>query len=145
MAEYVYVPVQTVAVGQDVLLEDSIPCNRGLVFHRNGSGILTLRGTSNNANCCNSFARYQVTFNANIAVPATETAGPIELTLTQSGGEILSSKAIVTPTAVDAYFNVTVTAIITVPRCCCYDIAVENTSTIPVNVQNANLVVSRIA
>ena len=145
MAEYVYVPVQTVAVGQDVLLEDSIPCNRGLVFHRNGSGSLTLRGTSNSANCCNSFARYQVTFNANIAVPATETAGPIELTLTQSGGEILSSKAIVTPTAVDAYFNVTVTAIITVPRCCCYDVAVENTSTIPVNVQNANLVVSRIA
>lgn len=145
MAEYVYVPVQTVAVGQNVLLEDSIPCTRGLVFHRNGSGILTLRGTSNSVNCCNSFARYQVTFNANIAVPATETAGPIELTLTQSGGEILSSKAIVTPTAVDAYFNVTVTAIITVPRCCCYDVAVENTSTIPVNVQNANLEVSRIA
>ena len=145
MAEYDYVPVQTVAVGQDVLLEDSIPCTRGLVFHRNGSGILTLRGTSNSANCCNKQARYQVTFNANIAVPATETAGPIELTLTQSGGEILSSKAIVTPTAVDAYFNVTVTAIITVPRCCCYDVAVENTSTIPVNVQNANLEVSRIA
>ena len=145
MAEYVYVPVQTVAVGQDVLLEDSIPCTRGLVFHRNGSGILTLRGTSNSANCCNQFARYQVTFNANIAVPATETAGPIELTLTQSGGEILSSKAMVPPTAVDVYYNVTVTAIVTVPRCCCYDVAVENTSTIPINVQNANLVVSRIA
>ena len=143
MAEFIYVPVQTVAVGQDVLLEDSIPCNKGLVFHRNGSGILTLRGATSNP--CNTFARYQVTFNANIAVPATGTAGEIELTLTQSGGEILSSKAIVTPAAVDEYFNVTVTAIITVPRCCCYDVAVENTSTQAVNVQNANMVVSRIA
>lgn len=144
MAEFVYVPVQTVEIGQDVLLNNSIPCNRGNVYHREGSGIVTL--SSRNANPCCGFARYQVTFNGNIAVPTTETAGPIELTLTQNGGEIQSSKAIVTPTAVDAYFNVTVTATITVPVMCgCFDIAVENTSIIPVNVQNANLTVSRIA
>ena len=144
MAEFVYVPVQTVEVGQDVLLNNSIPCNRGNVYHREGTGILTL--SSRNANPCSGFSRFQVTFNGNIAVPATETVGPIELTLTQNGGEIQSSKAIVTPAAVDDYFNVTVTAIITVPIMCgCFYIAVENTSTIPVNVQNANLVVSRIA
>lgn len=144
MAEFINVPIQTVEVGEDVLLETSIACNRGLIFHRNGSGIVTLRGTTGN-NPCNQFARYQVTFNCNMAVPSTETVGPIELTLTQSGGEILSSKAIVTPTAVDAYFNITCTALVTVPSCCCYDVAVENTSDIPVNVQNCSLVVTRVA
>ena len=48
MAEYVYNPVQEVETGQNVLLQDSIPCNRGYVIHRNGSGILTLRGIVNN-------------------------------------------------------------------------------------------------
>lgn len=144
MAEFVYVPQQTIAVGDNVLLEDSIPCRKGNVYHRNGSGILTL--TSANANPCSGFARYVVTFNGNIAVPEGETAGPIELTLTQNGGKIQSSKAIVTPTVAEAYFNATVTAIITVPRVCgCFDISIENTSTIPVNVQNANVTVSRIA
>lgn len=144
MAEFVYVPTQTVEIGEDVLLLNSIPCNKNYIFHRDNSGIVTLRGASN-TNPCNQFARYQVTFNANIAVPVDETPGPIELTLTQSGGEILSSKAIVTPTVVDAYFNITCTTFVTVPACCCYDIAVENTSDISVNVQNANLVVTRVA
>ena len=158
MAEYVYNPVQRVEPNQNVLLQDTIPCNRGYVIHRNGSGILTLRGIVNGGTCC--FARYQVTFNGNIAVPSDGTVGPISVSLAIDGEPIQTSRAIVTPAAVAAdpptsenFFNVTSTAIITVPRGCCYTIAVEHTSsgltaTDPapaILVQNANVTVARIA
>ena len=152
MAEYTYNPIQLVNPNQPVILNDSIPCNKGYVVHRNESGIVTLRGIVNNP--CSSFARYQVTFNGNIALPEGATVGPISIALAESGEPILTSRAIVTPAAVDEYFNVTSTAIITVPRGCCFSISVENTSesatpgttTAPaINVQNANLTVTRIA
>lgn len=148
MAEYVYNPVQVVQPNQPVILEDSIPCNKGYVYHRNQSGNLILRGITPNY-----FARYQVTFNGNIAVPTGGTVGEISVALAIDGEPILTSNAIVTPAAVEEYFNVTSTAIITVPRGCCFSVSVENTTagTTPadvgtaINVQNANLVVSRIA
>lgn len=151
MAEYTYNPIQLVLPNQPVLLNDSIPCNKGYVYHRNESGIVTLRGIVNCPNGC--FARYQVTFNGNIAVPEDGTVGAISVSLAISGEPILTSRAIVTPAAVDEYFNVTSTAIITVPKGCCFNVSVENTSEgataadapTAINVQNANLVVSRIA
>lgn len=151
MAEFAYNPVQLVEPNQNVLLDTVIPCNKGYVFHRDQAGIVILRGIVNNPSAC--FARYQVTFNGNIAVPTGGTVGPISLSLAIDGEPIPTSRAIVTPAAVDEYFNVTSTAIITVPRGCCFTVAVENTSgpaavggaAPAINVQNANLVVSRIA
>lgn len=143
MAEYISIPIQTTGVGQNILLEDSIPCNRGYVIHRNGSGVLTLRGIVNNPCAC--FARYQVTFNANIAVPEGGTPGEISIALSQNGEALQSSLAIVTPTVAEAFFNVTSTAFIDVPKGCCYSIAVENTSDQEIDVANANLVVTRTA
>ena len=126
MAEYVYNPVQLVQPNQPVEFNASIPCNKGYVYHREGSGILTLRGIVNNPSCC--FARYQVTFNANIAVPTDGTVGPIAVALAIDGEPINTSRAIVTPAAVDEYFNVTSTAVITVPRGCCFNVSEENVS-----------------
>ena len=152
MAEFTYNPIQLVQPNQPVVLNTAIACNRGYVLHRNESGIVTLRGIVNNP--CASFARYQVTFNGNIAVPEGGTAGPISVALAIDGETILTSRAIVTPAAAGDYFNVTSTAIITVPRGCCFSVSVENTSdsatpaTTPapsINVQNANLTVARIA
>lgn len=151
MAEYVFNPIQEVQPNQNVLLNGSIPCGKGYVYHREGSGLLTLRGIVNNPTGC--FARYQVTFNGNIAVPTDGTVGAIAIALSIAGEPIQTSKAIVTPAAVDEYFNVTSTAIITVPKGCCVNIAVENVSEgataaatpTAINVQNANLTVSRIA
>lgn len=159
MAEFTSNPVQTVFPNQPVVLSTSIPCNKGYVYHRPESGIVTLRGIVNNA-CC-PFARYQVTFNGNIALPAGSTAGPISVALALDGEPILTSRAIATPAAVaddpptqNNFFNVTSTAIISVPRGCCFNVSVENTSesatpaTVPappILVQNANLTVTRIA
>ncbi len=155
MAEFTNNTAQTVNANQVVTLNTVIGCNKGYVYHRNGSGIVTLRGAT--PNC---FARYQVTFNGNIAVPSTGTAGPIAVALAIDGEPILTSRAIVTPAAVaadppttDNFFNVTSTAIISVPKGCCLNVSVENVSegatptAVPpqILVQNANLTVSRIA
>ena len=152
MAEFTYNPIQLVNPNQPVILNNSIPCPKKYVVHRNESGIVTLRGIVNNT--CGCFARYQVTFNGNIAVPEGGTAGPISVALAVDGEPVLTSRAIVTPAAADEYFNVTSTAIITVPKGCCSNVSVENTSesatpaTVPapqINVQNANLTITRIA
>lgn len=159
MAEYTYNPVQRVEAGQNVILNTTICCPKGYVLHRNESGIVILRGIVNNPTSC--FARYQVTFNGNIAIPSDGTApAPISVALTIDGEPILTSRAIVTPAVVtpdpptnENYFNVTSTAFITVPRGCCFTVSVENTSTgasattppPAINVQNANLVVERVA
>lgn len=156
MAEFTKNEVQTVLPNQVVTLNTSIGCNKGYVYHRNGSGIVTLRGITNNC-----FARYQVTFNGNIAIPSTGTAGAISVALAIDGEPLLTSRAIVTPSDVateppitqENFFNVTSTAIISVPKGCCFNVSVENTSegatpTDPapaILVQNANLTVSRIA
>lgn len=160
MAEFTYNPVQTVQPNQPVVLNTSIGCPNGYVLHRNESGIVTLRGIVNNS--CGCFARYQVTFNGNIAIPDGGTApAPISVALALDGEPLLTSRAIVTPadTATDPptqenFFNVTSTAVVTVPRGCCFNVSVENTSesSTPAEtpapailVQNANLTVSRIA
>ena len=151
MAEFTYNDVQVVNPNQPVLLNTTIPCNKGYVYHRNESGIVTLRGIVNNP--CNNFARYQVTFNGNIAVPTGGTVGPIAIAIAIDGEAVLTSRAIVTPAAADEYFNVTSTAIIDVPKGCCDTVSVECvtaandgiTPAVAINVQNANLVVSRLA
>jgi len=150
MAEYTYNPIQLVEPNGNVVLNTNIRCPKGYVLHREESGLVILRGIVNGSGC---FARYQVTFNGNIAVPEDGTVGAIAVALAIDGEPILTSRAIVTPAAVDEYFNVTSTAIITVPRGCCFNIAVENASygataadpATAINVQNANLTVTRIA
>ena len=142
MAEFTYNPVQEVAAGGSVILNNTISCNKGYVMHRNEFGVVTLKGVTNG---CARFARYQVFFDANIAVPEGGTAGPISVSLAIDGEALPTSNAIVTPTVADAYFNVSSIGIIDVPSGCCAHIAVENTSDQAINVQNANLLVTRIA
>lgn len=147
MSEYLNNDIQLIQPGAPIPLRTSIGCPNGYVYHRPESGILILRGKTSNC-----FARYQVTFNGNIAVPEGGTVGAISIALAVDGEPIPTSRAIVTPAAVDEYFNVTSTAIITVPRGCCVNVSVENvseaTGTTPapaINVQNSNLTVTRIA
>jgi len=149
MAEYLANAVQNVALNAPAIFTASIPCTRGNIYHEDETGIFILRG--NTTNC---FARYQVTFNGNIALPEGGTVGPIAIALTVNGEPRLTSRAIVTPAAVEEYFNVTSTAIITVPRGCCFTLSVravpasEDPTVTPapvISLQNANLTINRVA
>lgn len=149
--EFVRNETQLVQPNQAILLDGSFWGRRNFIFHQNGSGIVTLRGIVNNPYA--EWALYQVTFNGNISIPEGGTPGPIAISIARNGEAIQTSKAIVTPTVADAFFNVTSTAFVIVPRGCCFDISVENVSeaadaTTPapaINVANANLVVQRVA
>lgn len=150
MAEYLANAVQNVSLNAPVLFTASIPCNKGYVYHEDETGIFILRGCTNNC-----FARYQVTFNGNIAIPEGGAVTPIAVAIAVSGEPRVTSTAILTPAAVDEYGNVTSTAIITVPRGCCFSLSVRyvdatvsdpaTTPTPAIEVQNANLVINRIA
>lgn len=152
--EFLKNEIQTVALNAPILFDTSIPCTRGNVYHEGNTGNFILKGT-NSTSCCNQFAHYQVTFNGNIALPedATEVV-PIAVALTVNGEPRLTSRAIFTPAAADEYGNVTSTAIIKVPKGCCFSLGVEAVpaTTDPtvtpapiINVQNANLTIARIA
>lgn len=140
MAEFTNAALQNVAVGQNVLLTETPVRGSNCIVHRDSSGIVTLRGITNQCK-----ARYKVSFGANIAIPTGGTVGAISLAIAISGEPLASATAIVTPAAVEEFFNVFTAIYIEVPRGCCVTIAIENTSTQAISVQNANLIVERVA
>lgn len=149
MAEYLANAVQLIAANEPAIFTASIPCRAGYVYHEDETGIFILRGVVNCPTSC--FARYKVTFCGNIAIPAGGTVAPIAVALSINGEPRPTSRAIVTPAAAEDYWNVTCTAIIDVPRGCCFSMAVRNVSaevdTPPetISLQNANLVIDRVA
>lgn len=151
-AEYLANAVQEVSLNAPIIFSASIPCNRGYVYHEDETGIFILRGIVKNQCAC--FATYQVTFNGNIAIPDGGTVTPIAVAIAVNGEPRLTSRAIFTPAAVGDYGNVTSTAIIKVPKGCCFSLSVEAvpatadptvTPAPVIEVQNANLVINRIA
>lgn len=148
-AEYLANAVQEVALNAPIIFSASIPCRKGYVYHEDETGIFILKGVTNNC-----FARYQVVFNGNIAIPEGGDVTPIAVAITVNGESRPTSRAIFTPAAAEEYGNVTSTAIITVPKGCCFSMSVRAVSGITdptdtpapsINVINANLVINRIA
>lgn len=140
MAEYTAVSSQNVAANGNVVFTNTAVKGSNCIQHREGSGIVTLRGITNQCR-----ARYFVDFSANIAVPTGGTAGAISLAIAISGETVLSSQMISTPAAVEQFNNVSTGIYVDVPKGCCVNIAVENTSGVAIDVANANLVVTREA
>ena len=150
MAEYLANALQNVALNGPVLFTASIPCTKGYVYHEDETGIFILRGCTNNC-----FARYRVTYNGNIAVPDGGEVTPLAVAISVNGEPRVTSQAIFTPQAVEEFGNVTSTAIITVPKGCCFSLSVRYidatvddaavTPTPTIEVQNSNLVIDRIA
>lgn len=140
MAEYVAVASQEVAANGNIVFTNTAVKGSNCIQHREGSGIVTLRGITNQCR-----ARFFVDFSANIAVPTGGTAGAISLAIAISGEPVLSSQVISTPAAVAQFNNVSTGIYVDVPKGCCVNIAVENTSGVAIDVANANLVVTREA
>lgn len=124
MAEYLTRDsVETVSLNTPISFLDSIPCPNGNVYHQSGSGIFILKGKTNNC-----FARYEVEFTGNIAIPTGGAVSPIAVAITVNGEQRLGSRSIYTPAAVDEYGNVTSRAMIDVPRGCCFTVSAEYVS-----------------
>lgn len=154
MAEYLTRDtVETVALNSAIPFIDSISCKKGYVFHQSGTGIFILRGIVNNSNAC--FARYNVEFTGNIAIPEGGAVTPIATAIVVSGEAREGSRSIFTPSAADEYGNVTSRATIDVPKGCCFIVAVEyvngtvndpaTTPTPLINVIDGSLSINRTA
>lgn len=150
MAEYGANALQTVNPGESVVFTTIVvPCNRGFVRFRPETGNFLLSGwlPSNQNGCkCNNRNRsaiYLADFGANIAVPTGQTVGAISVALAVDGVTVPSSQMIVTPAAVEEFFNVSRAINIQVWNGCCENVSVRNTSDIPILVQNANIILTR--
>lgn len=140
MAEYTNIAVQQVAANGNAVFNETPVSGSNCIVHRDGSGIVTLRGITNQCR-----ARYLVIFNGNISIATGGTVGPISIALAVEGEALGSATATVTPAAASDEFNVSAIAYIDVPRGCCVTIAVKNINTQTIEVQNANLIVTRVS
>lgn len=151
-AEYSSNAIQLVPANGPVIFTASlVPCNRGIIYHRDESGLFRLASPRvmgvpcRRRCCCCGFpeAIYEVGFHANIAVPGDPagTVEEIQLAVFVDGEEDPSSIMSFTPAAVDEYGNVGAGILVSVPCICgCSSVSVRNISAQPINVQNANLV-----
>lgn len=140
MAEFSNSNTVSLAAGENLPLTETAVKAPACIVHRAGSGLVTLRGLTNQCK-----ARFKVSFGGNIAIPTGGTVGPISVALAVGGESLTSATAIVTPAAVENYFNVFVAAFIEVPRGCCVTVSLKNTSTHAIEIANANLVIERTA
>jgi hypothetical protein len=132
------IALQTVAAGEDVAFTETPVCGSKCIVHRQGSGIIKLRGITNQCK-----ARFLVSYSGNIQIPTGGTVGAISLAIAVDGEPLQSTRMVVTPAAVENLFNVSAQAYVDVD--CCSTVAVQNTSTQAVEVQNSNLIAVREA
>lgn len=132
--------LQTIAANQNVLFTDEVIGGSCSILHRDGSGLVTLKGVTNQCR-----ARFKVTFGGNIAIPTDGTVGPISLAISLEGEPVATTTMTVTPAAVEQFWNVFSAIFIEIPRGCCSSIGVRNISTQDIEIQNANLIVERVA
>lgn len=132
--------LQTVSANQNVLFTETAVAGNYSIVHREGSGLVSMRGLTQQ-----NRARFRVSFGGNIALPAGGTAGPISLAIAINGEAIPTTTMTVTPTAVGSFFNVFSAIFLDVPSGCCSQVSVKNISDVDVDVQNANLIVERVA
>ena len=132
--------IQTVAAGGNVLFTDTVAAGNCSIVHRDGSGLVTLRGLTNQCR-----ARFRVSFGGNIAIPTGGTVGPISLAIAVNGEPVATTTMISTPAAVEEYHNVFSAIFLDIPKGCCSQISVQNVSDQPIEIQNANLIIERVA
>lgn len=132
--------IQTVNENQNVLFTDTVIDGNCSIMHREGSGLVSLKGLTNQCR-----ARYKVSFGGNVAVPTGGEVAAISLAIAIDGEPVATTTMVVTPAAVENYSNVFSAIYIDVPRGCCSTVSVQNLSTQPIEVQNSNLIIERMA
>ena len=133
--------IQTVTENGNVVFTNTSVAGSSCIVYRQGSGLVTLRGLTNGQ--CR--ARFRVTFGGNVAIPTGGTVGPITVAIGINGEPVQTSEMIVTPAAVNEYFNVYGSMSLDVPRGCCSQVSIENLTGGSILVQNANLTIERVA
>ena len=108
--------LQTVNANSNVVFTNTAVPGSCAMVHREGSGLVTLRGiTSANQRK----ARFRILFGGNIAVPTGGTPGAISLAVAINGEPIETTTMISTPTAVEQFNNISCSLFLDVIGGCC--------------------------
>ena len=132
--------LQAVEANQNILFTDTAIAGSCSILHRSGSGLVTLRGITNQCR-----ARFRVTFGGNVGLPAGGTLGPVSLAIAVNGEPVATTTMISTPAALEEFNNVFSSIFLDVPAGCCSQVSVKNITNQSIDVQNANLIVERVA
>lgn len=133
--------LQTVSTGSNVVFTNTAVSGTQCILHREGSGLVTLRGITNQAR-----ARFKITFGGNVALPADTTpVTPISLAIALNGEPIAETTMISTPATAATYNSVGRVLFLDIPAGCCSQVSVKNTSVSSISIQNASLIIERVA
>jgi hypothetical protein len=132
--------LQIIEANQNVIFTETAVCGSNSIIHREGSGLTTLKGLTNQCR-----ARFRIFFNGNVAIPTGGTVGTISLAIALNGESLGSTTMMATPAAVEQFFNVASAFYLDVPCGCCSQISVKNIGTEAISMQNANLIIERVA
>lgn len=138
--EITAIALQEVAAGQSITFTETAVRGTSCIVHNDGSSITKLRGLTNQCN-----ARFLITFSGNIEIPSGGTVEAISMAIATDGEALQAATMIITPAATGELQNVSAQAYVTVPRGCCSSISVKNTSAQAIDVQNSNLIITRVS
>lgn len=149
MAEYSANAVQTVQPGGfAVFTATVVPCFAGLIQHEDDTPLFSLSGwRSNNSNTCccmrNNSVLYDTTVNMNVALSEGATVEPISVALAVGGIAYPLSQMDSTPAAVQQFNHIGTELSLPILRGCCQYVAVQNTSTQPIDIRNLVIKIER--
>lgn len=137
--------LQAVAPGMNVMFTSTVVPGNCSIIHRDGSGLVTLRGLRNGQ--CR--ARFRVAFSGNMKADAAETITGVtllSLAASRDGEVIPTSTMTISVGDTGSVYNIGTEFLVDVPVGCCTTIAIKNiTEGIDIDTLNANLIVERVA
>ena len=131
--------VQLVTANNNVIFTDTVVPGSPAIMHRDGSGLVKLRGITN----CQCRARFKVFFNGNIAIPTTGAVGAISLAISVDGEPVGEGTMTITPTAVNAFGSISAMVNIDVPAGCCASIEIRKKSEKTISIKKTKKKVER--
>lgn len=135
---------QAVTSGNNILFTNTTIQGNCSIIHREGSGLVTLRGTPNGQ----YRARFRIYYSGNIKADSSETVEGVTLlsaALSLNGEPIDTTTMIVTVGDTTSIYNINTCTYVDVPTNCCATIAVRNISSITIDAINSNLIIERVA
>lgn len=134
MVDAVNVPVQLVAANESVLFASTRLRTGCATRHEAGSSRVVLL----------SPGVYKVSFNGNVSIPTGGTVQQTSVAIVQDGEVIPGSTMLYTPAAVDVPGNIATDVLVRVYPCCATStLSVRNTGAGSINMQDANIVITR--
>ena len=134
MVDAVNVPVQTVEANGPVLFASTRLRTGCATRHEAGSGRIILL----------SPGVYRVSFSGNVSIPTGGTVQQTSVSIIQDGEAISGSNMLYTPAAVAVPGNIATDVLVRIYPCCATStLSVRNTGAGTINIQDANIVVTR--